>query len=775
MNKYSFWNFINNHRIEIPIIQRDYAQGRTDKSDLRKSFLTSIKDSLSEPNKELKLDFIYGSEMGGCIKPLDGQQRLTTLWLLHWYLALISGELNKESESVLVKFSYETRITSRDFCKALCDCENFKEYKRGESVVEFIVNQTWFYSSWEHDPTIQSMLTMLKGSSFDNKDGIESVFGFNNGLEYWETLISENCPVVFYYLPLRDFGLTDDLYIKMNARGKQLTPFENFKADFINEMRCQNLSDYLDVTTGVPIKIDTTWTDIFWKNKTHNKIDEIYFVFLKRFFANELIKDEDKFIDESDTVYKYLVEESDVYTPETFSNFQGLINGSFLDRLVRTMDGLSKVYETPESNKLFQYTWDCDFMFVPQYVDKQAVSKIYQPQRVVFYAICRYLSEGTYDSVSFRRWMRFVWNMTSDNAVDGRATIRSVRAMRTAMNLIDKVNDSHCVYECLRQIDDLVQGEGSNQEDDTALTRRFNEEVAKAKQIMCADGSIAQYDGDIEGYSTWEDVILYAEKLAFFKGSIRFLIRDEKGAFDWSYFDVKLRHAKEYFDKSGVVSAYKVPITKALIMQCGNWWKQVYNTQIFNTNAATWNWILGATRYISPIHAILVADNLDNVPIVNFDDSNYAMFVRKESLPFDEMVKSNPTGRFRWHSDRLGYYKPYGQDAITFDWADFDRNMVLTQLCNEGIITTTQRIGNTDFYKGWSIDFGFEGKQYQWHTNNHIYLIVEGDYCPKEKNGETEEKRFYCFDAAHYNSQTIIEKLILLRNQYEAKNEQEDD
>lgn len=104
----------------------------------------------------------------------------------------------------------------------------------------------------------------------------------------------------------------------------------------------------------------------------------------------------------------------------------------------------------------------------------------------------------------------------------------------------------------------------------------------------------------------------------------------------------------------------------------------MYNTQIFNTNAATWNWILGATRYISPIHAILVADNLESVPIVNFDDSNYAMFVRKESLPFDEMVKSNPTGRFRWHSDRLGYYKPYGQDAITFDWVDFDRNMVLS-------------------------------------------------------------------------------------------------
>ena len=29
------------------------------------------------------------------------------------------------------------------------------------------------------------------------------------------------------------FKLTDDLYIKLNARGKVLSPFENFKADLI--------------------------------------------------------------------------------------------------------------------------------------------------------------------------------------------------------------------------------------------------------------------------------------------------------------------------------------------------------------------------------------------------------------------------------------------------------------------------------------------------------------------------------------------------------------
>ena len=45
-NKTTFWNFIKNNRIEIPIIQRDYAQGRKGKEYLRKSFLGDLKKAL---------------------------------------------------------------------------------------------------------------------------------------------------------------------------------------------------------------------------------------------------------------------------------------------------------------------------------------------------------------------------------------------------------------------------------------------------------------------------------------------------------------------------------------------------------------------------------------------------------------------------------------------------------------------------------------------------------------------------------------------------------
>ena len=82
----SFSQLLKENRIEIPIIQRDYAQGREDKEEIRTNFLNALYQSIKE-NKSIKLDFIYGSNIENAFQPLDGQQRLTTLFLLHWYAA----------------------------------------------------------------------------------------------------------------------------------------------------------------------------------------------------------------------------------------------------------------------------------------------------------------------------------------------------------------------------------------------------------------------------------------------------------------------------------------------------------------------------------------------------------------------------------------------------------------------------------------------------------------------------------------------------------------
>ena len=74
--------------IRIPMIQRDYAQGRPAESAVRELFLRALEEALRKPADDptlpLNLDFIYGSVEGDGKKrflPLDGQQRLTTLFL----------------------------------------------------------------------------------------------------------------------------------------------------------------------------------------------------------------------------------------------------------------------------------------------------------------------------------------------------------------------------------------------------------------------------------------------------------------------------------------------------------------------------------------------------------------------------------------------------------------------------------------------------------------------------------------------------------------------
>ena len=70
-----------------------------------------------------------------------------------------------------------------------------------------IKNQAWFPFDWKDDPTISAMLVML--------DAIDE--RFKDVPNIWEQL--ENKAITFYFLPIRDMGLTDELYIKMNSRG----------------------------------------------------------------------------------------------------------------------------------------------------------------------------------------------------------------------------------------------------------------------------------------------------------------------------------------------------------------------------------------------------------------------------------------------------------------------------------------------------------------------------------------------------------------------------
>lgn len=235
---------IDIHNIEIPKIQRDFAYGRTDDKNTRKRerFLESLYESVC--GNPITLDFIYGDIKENTLTPLDGQQRLTTLYLLYWY-ASKKEQVDDNETDILKHFSYETRPSARKFCEAITSKDI--ELKCDTTISKLIKDKNWFPLEWQHDATISSMLVML--------DAIQAKFASVDYL--WQKL--EN--ISFYFLAIEDMGLTDELYIKMNSRGKPLTQFEHFKAEFEKQLR--HIDE--DMAKCIGAKIDKEWTDLLWQ------------------------------------------------------------------------------------------------------------------------------------------------------------------------------------------------------------------------------------------------------------------------------------------------------------------------------------------------------------------------------------------------------------------------------------------------------------------------------------------------------------------------------
>lgn len=261
MRELSFWRLINAYQIRIPIIQRDYAQGRVDSQvvSVRDGFLRNLYTACKGRNV-LRLDFIFGEEDGHVLLPFDGQQRLTTLYLLHWYAAARNNALSEEVINRLGGFRYEVRDGARLFGQELVHRSIPEDHPvrmpydeaHRTTLSDYMRDQAWFRPQWEFDPTITGMLTML--------DDIHGHFHDLVGL--WDTLTEKSPPITFYFEALSDLAMSsDEIFIKMNARGKQLTEFEHFKARFVEHLqRCD-----VPEVRAISLKFDNQWTDLFWK------------------------------------------------------------------------------------------------------------------------------------------------------------------------------------------------------------------------------------------------------------------------------------------------------------------------------------------------------------------------------------------------------------------------------------------------------------------------------------------------------------------------------
>lgn len=470
---------LDRYQVEVPQVQRDYAQGRRDSNAhfVRKNLLRDIRAAILRKTPPLDLNFVYGKvEDGSRFIPIDGQQRLTTLFLLHVY----AFHNDDEKTRLLAKFSYETRKTSRDFLKTLVENRSVA-FASTASPSEEIEDAEWFVSTWQHDPTIQSALEML--------DGIAATFDDSQQLA--EGLLDhENPPITFKFLDIENLGMADNLYIKLNARGRPLTPFEHFKARLVGTLKGYNseLGDHF--CDDFEQLLDGRWTDLFWEEHRQD-FDRTFLAYFGVLFRNNHLIDTD--IDWSNSF-----------------DFEKLN----LEQFRTIFTALNFLCSHPEEGEARRLIFDA-------LTDGPSYGK-----RVLFHAVTTYLlrSEGK-DRSSFTSWIRVMKNLIMNSRIDEQ------RIFNRAIDGVNSLADHWDSILCRLTAEDEIVGFDSEQ---------VREERLKARLILNDEPFAA--------------AIHVAEEHPYFSGQIRSglkLAKSDDGAIDVARFNYYWRIIAELFQARG--------------------------------------------------------------------------------------------------------------------------------------------------------------------------------------------------------------------------------
>lgn len=417
--------------IEVPILQRDYAQGRKEEFEIRTLFLNSLFNALTKDNSEehqpLDLDFVYGNfeeTQNKAFSVLDGQQRLTTLYLLHWYLAVKHDHLEEFRKKFVTndnrsRFTYKTRPSTTEFFDALTS--NDIELSNTRISIQ-IKNSQWFYLSWQQDPTVQACLLML--------DGIQTQFSIST-VDLYERLINTSKPyITFQFLDLHSFGLSDELYIKMNARGKPLTTFENFKAKLEQIIRSfegswpeYNLpfKNNVDGYEYFIHKIDTDWADLFWPYRNvcsdDNTFDDEMMNFIRLIITYQYLLDNRK------SENRLLEARSELFGPlgslkqAPLSKYEALkcLNQETIIRLITVLDTIYR--DGLINNKISLYVAEQYYYNEESCFKKVLANTASYDDKLRFYAFYSYLSKSPSPD-DLREWLRVIYNLTENTIIN---------------------------------------------------------------------------------------------------------------------------------------------------------------------------------------------------------------------------------------------------------------------------------------------------------------------------------------------------------------------
>ncbi len=506
-------------RIEIPIIQRDYAQGRKERNIRikRELFLDEIFSVIFDSgNKDLKLYYIYGKVDGTTFIPIDGQQRLTTLYLLAYYLS--SRENCFKNFLNLPELTYRTRFSAKNFTAELrknpLDYTNDSAQKPSEKIKQ----SGWFFSEYESDPTVMAILTML--DSIHNK--YEAIKESKKSC-LLSCLFGNLKRIKFEVFSLDGNIFTDDLYIKMNARGRALSNFDNFNS-MIDEIE--------ENTKGEKFSYKSKdWENTFFvfykgeKDKSGSDnigsraLSELIRIILTTEYILKLRpKDKDEvlrsLLNSNDAENKY-----DEIPPSEYRKWLSLDkNLEIIDYLKKSLDVLSKNKEKILEGGL------------PQFGElKNSKYK----QKIILFAKISFKVKLEENNISdendrlFKDWLRVISNLIENTAVDNPDSFK--KFIVSTDKLLSKLNNHNLdILECLCAIydrgEDLKDLDGFNE-------CQLREEIVKAKLISISD--------------EWRVAITDAEKPKNIDSKIAFILK-LSGIIDYDFKIINENNFEEF-------------------------------------------------------------------------------------------------------------------------------------------------------------------------------------------------------------------------------------
>jgi len=276
--KFTIREFFMDNSLEqviVPEIQRDYVWAEPQVNGLLRSILEDYKSylerkaTMTAKNPDVVLyekhmlrikcscniGFIYAyydKDYDGKYFLIDGQQRITTIFLLLLVLSSRNEEFRKIFEKIYMvgkfpRIDYKVRESAHFFLEELVNAYSQK--------ID-ITNQNWYYTNeYQYDKTIQSLIS--------NIESIEEFLTENNLLTDKNFIDYVQNYIEFWYFDISVSEQGEELYIYMNARGEQTQKNENLKAEILGQINDIGKKN----ACGQEWE---QWQEFFWKNRGSN-------------------------------------------------------------------------------------------------------------------------------------------------------------------------------------------------------------------------------------------------------------------------------------------------------------------------------------------------------------------------------------------------------------------------------------------------------------------------------------------------------------------------